>query len=499
MRSIILLSYVAIMLAVIYGISAVISYLNTGADRSKMLHTEVKKTEVYTPQVSWSPLQNEGRSVSPELLNTIEKDYLNAWYIAQVAYKTNTTQGVEDYYTEHAREEVYNFIRAQKEKNLSLESTTLKHILNLDFLSEDGQLAVLTDKGVIEYKRFLQDTELLYENSEQSYYKVILLLEDGFWRIRHKIKEKAAPYELNSTRVNGSDFKIKGINYYPQSSPWDTFGESFSVDTFEQDFEIIRSAGLNSIRIFVPYEDFGKAEVKSDKLKKLKALLNVAEDKKLKVVITLFDFYGDYSVLDWTQTQKHAEKVVNAVKDHNALLAWDIKNEPDLDFDSRDEALVTAWLGHMIDHVKTLDNSHPVTIGWSNPKSAELLSEHLDIISFHYYKDLEYLEQDIKDLRGYVPEKPIVMQEFGLSSYSGLWKPLSGSEEDQAAYHKKAQQIIHEQDVQFMSWTLYDFEEVPNTVTGWQPWRKKPQKAFGFIDQKGRKKASFKYISSGVN
>jgi len=484
------------MLAVIYGISAVMSYLNTGADRSKMLHTEVKKVEVYAPQVSWESTNNEGRPVSKEMLNTIENDYLNAWYVKQVAYKTNTRNGIEDYYTKHSREEVYQFIENQSSQNTNVESTTLQHHLSLEFLSEDGQLAVLTDKDVVEFKRFLIDGELSFETSEQSTYKVILLLEDGFWRIRHMVKQDSKLYDHQIANDQFTDLNIKGINYYPQDSPWDTFGDQFSTDTLSRDFKIIKEAGLNSIRIFIQYEDFGKAEVRRDKLQKLKHLLDVAHQQDLKVVVTLFDFYGDYSVLNWTLDQKHAEIIANHIKDHPALLAWDIKNEPDLDFDSRGEPLVQSWLRAMTDHIKRIDENHPITIGWSNPESATLLSDQVDMVSFHYYKPLEDLEQDVLKLKQAVPDKPLVMQEFGQSSYSGLWQPFGRSEKDQAQYHKKAQQIIAKQDLQFMSWTLYDFKDVPNAVTGWQPWRKKPQKAFGFIDKDGKKKSSFEYISS---
>jgi hypothetical protein len=82
-----------------------------------------------------------------------------------------------------------------------------------------------------------------------------------------------------------------------------------------------------------------------------------------------------------------------------------------------------------------------------------------------------------------------------MSSYAGIWKPFGSSEEDQANYHKKAQEIIAAYNLQFMSWTLYDFETVPKAVVGSLPWRKNVQKRFGFIDINGTKKAAFKFIS----
>lgn len=98
----------------------------------------------------------------------------------------------------------------------------------------------------------------------------------------------------NKIKHNNADFTIKGINYYPKNSAWDTFGDLFNKDTIAKDFAIIKEAKLNSIRIFIQYDDFGKADIKEEKLEKLKTLLDLAEAKNLKVIVTLFDFYSDY-------------------------------------------------------------------------------------------------------------------------------------------------------------------------------------------------------------
>ncbi|NNK82833.1 MAG: cellulase family glycosylhydrolase, partial [Flavobacteriaceae bacterium] len=456
---------------------------------------EIKKVEQYLPKLDWQPLTNEGRPMDKENLNAIQNDYLDAWYVKQVAYKTNKIAGIKDYYTDSARENLYSFIEYNKAENIIIESTTLNHNPTLEFFSKDGQLAVLTDRDVVEYKRIFKAQELILETTETSTYKIILLLEDGFWRIRHLVKEDTEIYKPINKPVATDSLNIKGINYYPQATPWDMFGNSFSKDTISKDFKIIKEAGLNSIRIFVQYDDFGKAEVNPKKLEKLNHTLDTAEENNLKVVLTLFDFFGDYSVLNWTLNQRHAEKIVSTFKDHNAIIAWDIKNEPNLDFESRGKENVVAWLDKMIDLVKSIDSKHPVTIGWSNTQSASILKDKVDIVSFHYYEDLENLDASIKTLKQEIPNKPLVLQEFGMSSYNGFWKPFGSSEEDQANYHKNAQEIIADNSLQFMSWTLYDFTEVPVDVAGRRPWRRNTQKRFGFINDIRSKKESFKYIS----
>ena len=494
-RALLIGSYCMLIALVVYGISALFSYLNTGADRSSMLHTEIKKENLYQPKINWAPINNEGRKIDAQTLKTLEADYLNACYVKHIAYKTNTKTGLKDYYTDSARKNIEEIIDLNTDENIHIEATTLSHNPVLDFFSEDGQLAVITDKDVIEFKRVFKDEKLILETTEKSTYKLVFLLEDGFWRIRHMVAVTSESHKLKQEVSRNLGLHIKGINYYPKNTPWNMFGEAFDNNVISNDFKIIKNAGLNSIRIFIPYEDFGKESVLPEKLSKLKQVLDTAHKHNLKAIITLFDFYGDYSILDWTLNRKHAETVVSTFKNHEAIAAWDIKNEPNLDFEPRGKKNVLNWLQQMLQHVKSIDQTHPVTIGWSNVESATLLKDEVDFVSFHYYQDLDNLEASIKQLKKEIPNTTIVMQEFGMSSDFGLWNPLGNSEKSQATYYKKAQEIIAEYDLQYMSWTLYDFKNIPTKVTGSLPWRKNAQKHYGFINTDGNKKMAFDYIS----
>ena len=68
-------------------------------------------------------------------------------------------------------------IELNKAENIIIKSTTLNHNPTLEFFSEDGQLAVLTDRDVVEYKRFFKDEKIVLETTEISAFKIILLLE----------------------------------------------------------------------------------------------------------------------------------------------------------------------------------------------------------------------------------------------------------------------------------------------------------------------------------
>ena len=504
-RSLIIISFIGVIILILFGISQVLSYLNTGADRTSMLHMTLHKEQVYLPKLKWEDTLNPGRPMEKQTLLDIEQDYLNAWYIRNTAYLTNKEEGIEDYYTKSARQHIAKTLMFNKENKIAIHGTTTSHNIALDFYSADGQLAVLTDTNVKEYQRVYREDKLLLETNLRSDYQVMLMLEDGFWRIRHIVKETnhlldtilqskgLAKVIDDKLYVEDQEYQIKGINYYPQKTPWDMFGDNFDNDVIANDFDIITNAGLNTIRIFVPYEVFGKAKVKPEKLEKLRKVLDNAEAKKLKVVVTLFDFYGDYSVLDWTVTHRHAEQIVSAFKDHKAILAWDIKNEPNLDFTTRGKENVVAWLREMAFQIKQYDPNHLITIGWSDVESAGLLQDMVDIVSFHYYLDMDTFSEAYQMLHTKI-KKPMVLQEFGLSSSRGFWNPFGPSEKEQANYYEQFQEINQQQNMHYLSWTLYDFNEVPSSVVGKLPWRKHKQKYFGFIDRNGNKKPAFKFI-----
>ncbi len=493
-RFVIISFYVTIVSVIFIGIGKVFTYLNTGANRNLMLHHKINETVHYQPNIEWTTADNEGRTVSNTILKNIEKDYLNSWYVKQIALNKNTNKGLKDYYTKSALSNLEKNVAFNKKNHIHIESTTLNHNPSVELFSEDGQLVLITDKNIIEEKRIFKDNQLILESSETNTYQFLLLLEDRFWRTRQILKIEPTQNKAISNVKVPVYTNIKGINYYPKDTPWDMFGDDFNTAIINQDFEIIKEIGLNTIRVFIQYGDFGKSEVKPEKIEKLKQVLDLAHKHQLKTIVTLFDFYGDYSVIDWSLNNKHAFSIVNAIKNHPGLFAWDIKNEPNLDFENRTKKRVTAWLNQMLHHVKSIDSIHPVTIGWSNMQSASILANDLDFVSFHYYEGLASLAAKYQKLKNDIPNKKIVLGEYGISSYCGLWNPFGSSETDQANYHKKFQEIATQEQIPFISWTLYDFKKIPKEVVGKLPWRKHNQKHFGFINQKGKRKKSFEFI-----
>lgn len=494
--SVLILSFIGLNAFIIYGISSVLAYLNTGAERTSMLHTGIERRPTYLPKITWDTLQYEGRPMEKQNLKEIEKDYLNSWYVRNLAYQQNSKTGIEDYFTDSARVNIFKNMEYNSLRKTKITSTTLNHQPELNFYSADGQLVSFTDRNVISYQEVYLGEKLVDRLVDTANYKVVMLLEDGFWRIRHMVREAASGVEDSiASRDNwqikgrhfykrGEKFSFQGINYYPKDTPWDTFGEGFDEQTIGKDFQFLKEHGFNSIRIFIPYEEFGKADLIPEKTEKLKKLLDIAHANSLKVLITLFDFYGDYSVSDWNQTYSHARDLVKMFRNHPAVFAWDLKNEPDLDFENRGKERVLNWLKHLSDQIKAEDPEHFITIGWAKPENAHLLEDKQDFISFHFYGSPSEFKSALDSLERKTC-KPLVLEEFGISTYKGVWNPFGNSEEEQANYYREMLATLKTKELSHFSWSLYDFNNIPNRVVGWLPWRKSNQKKFGLIRQDG--------------
>jgi len=186
-RAILLLSFIGLNVLILFGISAIWSYLNSGADRSTMLHlTEADKT-IALPKLVWKKATNEGRLMENQTLKEIERDYLKAWNIRNKAYATNDLSGVADYFTDSARVKLRTIIALNKVKRTTIHMRTTTHNPKINFYSEDGQMVVFTDQKVASSTDIYFEKKQLATVKDTTNYQIMMLLEDGFWRIRHLV------------------------------------------------------------------------------------------------------------------------------------------------------------------------------------------------------------------------------------------------------------------------------------------------------------------------
>jgi hypothetical protein len=458
--------------------------------------------ELYYPLVEWDSAQPEGRNLEEPDKNKITQDYIAADFFYQNYLNKGDSAALPFYFTEQQLEKIKAYKESLSALGQSVSTTAISHKITPKLFSEDGTLIAFEDKQVAYLRAKVGDQ--YFPSLDTSLVDVLIILEDNYWKIRqrkrlllkkkdiittqHKRPESRIEIKGETFAFEGKPWLAKGINYYPARSPWQQFWEEFDTATVAQDFQLIASGRFNTVRIFIPYQQFGGASVKDEYLVRLAKLLEIAENKDLKIIITLFDFFLGYQVKDWTHSFRQASVLVQRFKDHPAILAWDIKNEPDLDFENFGDYEVMEWLRVMALHIKSIAPNAMLTVGWSDAEHINVLKENLDILSFHFYGNPTELETILKQDYG----KPLFLQEAGAHSFDPWWYPLARNQIEQQKYISEIGDLLIQNPVSFAWWTLYDFKKVPSNVAGSGIITKGIQKNFGLRENFASPKPAWK-------
>ncbi len=471
-------------MAAAVGAARLLAYFQQGADPASALNIVPNKPLDWPVELAWLPDdENSGRELEPFTRAQIEAAYIRAWLQLTFSYQKGEPFGLGTYFTGAA----LGAVEAATESGLEMEQIATRHSLELHLYSADGSIVAFTDHAAT----VAQILPAGY-SEEVGTYDVVMFLEEGQWKVRHwqrtaLIEDAARQYPQPPLPP------IRGINYYPQATPWDLFWTEYDPEIITQDIALMRELTFDTVRVFIPYQQF---EDQPALLENVQDFMDQADAANLRVILTLFDFRADYQLLSWPDADRHAETVVTAFAEHPALFAWDIKNEPDLDYDSNGQVTVDAWLAHTIRLVRRFDPDGRVTIGWASAENAHTHADQLDFVSFHYYDYAEQFATTYAQLREQV-SVPIVLTEFGLPTWNSPLFPNGHTEQEQAVYYAKILGALAETDsAGFMAWTLYDFTHVPSGVAGRWPWQKGPQRELGIVDRDGEMKVVVEVISA---
>ncbi|MCB0011621.1 MAG: cellulase family glycosylhydrolase [Anaerolineales bacterium] len=507
--------------------SQFLAFFQTGADPASALNIVPNKPPDLQVALTWLPDDADtGREMEPYTRTLIESAYLRAWLQWNISYLRGEPYGLETYFVGPALAAVEESIANTHEQGWSLSQTDMAHELRLHFYHADGSVVSFTAENV-QVVRFIRDHtgRLISYDETVATYDVVMMLEDGNWRVRHWLRVDGQRVETrptlrgeplpaatsvpqasfvsvagNELRLDGQPYYIRGINYYPSGAPWHDFWTSYSPAQTAEDLALIRSLGLNSVRIFVPYSQFGEHALIPDLVANLDDFLQQAEAADLKVIVTLFDFRTDYQLLLWPNADRHLDALFEHYRDNPTILAWDIKNEPDLDYGGGQQELVQNWLLHIVSRARRLDPNHLVTIGWSSAAGAAPFVDIVDFVSFHYYGWADDFPATYDGLRQAAGDKPIVMSEFGLPTWNSFFFPGGHSQFEQAAYYAEILTAVRATDMAgYQAWTLYDFEAVPGDVAGMLPWQTGPQAQMGVVRVTGELKPAAQLLAADAD
>ncbi len=515
-------------LGIIAGLGRLFAYFNTGADPAGIFQLVPTVPIDLKDRVVWVedlPTAAGGPEIAPYTRDQIAGAYLYAWAQVNISYELNKPYGLKTYFSSPALDAMSSAITSTVAAGWQIRQSNLHHRLALAFLSDEGSVVAFTDQSAEVVQQLLDaDGNLSAVIEGSSIYDVVMRMEDGNWRIRDMVRRgdgqpattAAVPLEGSSStqtsdfalttdfvRVRGNslvfqgkEFHVAGINYYPQGSPWTKFWPEYRATTTMKDLDLIKQLGLNTIRIFISYEDFGADAVQQSAIDKLLHFLDQAEARQLKVIVTIFDHHTDHNVRNWAADDRHMAALIPPVANHPAILAWDIKNEPNRDYDYNSQELVDAWLRHVARIVRGYDANHLITIGWSQPEAAANLLDIVDFVSFHYFEELADYSTRLGKLIDAANGKPVLLQEFVLPTWNSFW-PHGHTEAEQASYYAA---LLHQnrqfQTAGYMVWTLHDFESVPLAEFS-MPWQRATQANMGLLRLDGSTKPAAAVITAG--
>ena len=501
--------------AAVRGAAGLLAYFQRGADPASALNIVPNVPPDLFTKISWRPDPPEvGRAVEPFTRSQLQAAYQRAWLQWNLSYLKGEPYGLKTYFTGPALAAAGEAVRAAAEQRLKVEQIDTEHDLELQFYNAGGAVAAFTDHNAL-VAQVIRDASgaVVYAGETRADYDVVMLLEDGVWHVRHWLRRDAASSPASvapSSRpgfvvrdgarllLDGQPFQIAGVDYYPRNTPWDKFWAGYSSAETDRDLTLVRSLGLNTVRTFIPFQQFGGPKPEPAMLDRLQDFLDRAEVNRVKVILTLFDFRTDYRPLLWPESDRHAEALLARFRDHPAVLAWDLKNEPNNDYAASGRATVDAWLAHTARVARAADPNHLITIGWLGPDAAHNLAGEVDFISFHFFAPADQLAAGYAGLRARAPGKPIALTEFGLPTWNSIF-PNGHSEAEQARYYADILAAARASDTAgAIAWTLYDFSYVPREVAGRMPWRTGPERQLGLVRADDSLKPAARLLAPGA-
>lgn len=254
---------------------------------------------------------------------------------------------------------------------------------------------------------------------------------------------------------------LRGINYYPQHTPWEKFWPEYDTTVIQADLKRIHEMGFNTVRIFVYYTDFGGPEVAPMMKGRLLNFLQQAQAHQLQVVVTLFDQYQDYHHID--NARAHLAQLTEGLAQHPAIAAWDLKSESDRDYAYHGEATVKHWLMNMQQFLHT-KVEQPLTASYANALNMDDEVNALDYLTFHYYADERNFSKTLHTLRQRFPDHALVLGEFGYHT----WQNHPSDPHPQAHQYNYFQAILaaaqEHQLKGIMAWSLYDYPVIAGST-----------------------------------
>ncbi len=292
----------------------------------------------------------------------------------------------------------------------------------------------------------------------------------------------------------GQPVRLKGFNFYPRLAPWSPMWEHWDGNEVATDLKKASELGANSLRVLVPYgqnyswtKNDGTPE--PEMLGELDQVVALANRQRMRVLITLFDFYAEFPPAGSTEEAanwRYLDQLAMHYRDNPGVLGWDLHNEPDnyLPWKQNNPAKVLDWLSRAAQRLRQTDHNHFLTIGFGNwqnllvngPNGINALSL-VDVVALHSYNpdDLDNMIETIQ--ASGATKLPILLEEFGWPSASEELTADYSESEQSRHIQLSLDTIVKHNLAGGLAWTLWDF--TPASLLNLMP--DLPQQFFGFV------------------
>ncbi|MBN1310991.1 MAG: cellulase family glycosylhydrolase, partial [Anaerolineae bacterium] len=273
--------------------------------------------------------------------------------------------------------------------------------------------------------------------------------------------------------LDGQTFHVQGINYYPRHAPWHRFLEQSALAEIAAELDLIKDAGFGTLRVFLRYDplftcDPELAVPSSDGFARVDALFEMARARGFKLIVTLNDLPDHHFrplYTDWPRYDAQTTYIVRRYRSEPAILAWDLRNEPDLDWgaDGRPpvaaQEQVVSWLEHIDALVRANDPYHLITIGWWGDPTQT--GPDVDVLSFHHWEEAADLAARIDDYRRRGNDKPLLLEEVGYHTWANAPQGARTPETQADILGRVVEAAEEKQLAGWLVWTAFDFTPLP--------------------------------------
>ena len=230
---------------------------------------------------------------------------------------------------------------------------------------------------------------------------------------------------------------VKLVSYFPNDAGWEYMWRNWEPAKIDGDFGSIRALGFNTVRLFVPADEFGFPAPTADKLSHLADAVTMAQNHHLRVQLTLFDLWNSYTRISASKQWAHA--IVAPFHNDGRIQSIELKNE----IDPRIASAIT-WAKVLLPFVRSEAGTLPVTVSAAvgDVGFLRMLRDGLgsgaqpDFYSYHYYGSADDAYTTFARARDVVAPVRLVIGETGYSTgdASGAVAPDATAELEQQKF-----------------------------------------------------------------